>query len=71
MSLLPREGKIIKNRCASAMAIPHGKVKEISVKIPAGVEDGQYIRMRKVMALMVARAIFSFLSAKRLMMYRA
>nr|MDK2850787.1 molecular chaperone DnaJ [Candidatus Cloacimonadota bacterium] len=41
------EGKIIKNKCLKC----HGegrmnKVKEITVKIPAGVEENQYIRLR-------------------------
>ena len=41
------EGKIIKNRCSKCHGEGRmGKVKEINVKIPAGVEDGQYIRMR-------------------------
>jgi len=43
------EGKIIKNRCTKCYGegrIP--KFKEISVKVPAGVEEGQYIRMRGV-----------------------
>lgn len=43
------EGRIIKNRCSKCYGegrIP--KFKEINVKVPAGVEDGQYIRMRGV-----------------------
>ncbi len=41
------EGKIIKNKCPKCYGEGRmGKVKEISVKIPAGVEEGQYIRLR-------------------------
>lgn len=41
------EGKIIKNKCTKCYGEGRmGKVKEISVKIPAGVEEGQYIRVR-------------------------
>lgn len=41
------EGKIIKNRCGKCYGEGRmGKVKEISVKIPAGVEENQYIRLR-------------------------
>ena len=41
------EGKIIKNRCAKCYGEGRmGKVNEIKVKIPAGVEEGQYIRLR-------------------------
>ncbi len=41
------EGKIIKNKCSKCYGEGRmGKVKEISVKIPAGVEEGQYIRLR-------------------------
>jgi len=41
------EGKIIKNKCQKCYGEGRmGKVKEISVKIPAGVEEGQYIRLR-------------------------
>lgn len=41
------EGKIIKNRCPKCYGEGRmGKVNEINVKIPAGVEEGQYIRLR-------------------------
>jgi molecular chaperone DnaJ len=41
------EGKIIKNKCTKCYGEGRmGKVKEISVKVPAGVEEGQYIRLR-------------------------
>ena len=41
------EGKIIKNRCTKCRGDGRqNKVKEIKVKIPAGVEEGQYIRQR-------------------------
>ena len=41
------EGKIIKNKCPKCYGEGRmGKVKEISVKVPAGVEEGQYIRLR-------------------------
>lgn len=41
------EGKIIKNRCPKCYGEGRvGKVSEINVKIPAGVEEGQYIRLR-------------------------
>jgi len=41
------EGKIIKNKCSKCYGEGRmGKVKEISVKIPAGVEENQYIRLR-------------------------
>lgn len=41
------EGKIIKNKCPKCYGEGRmGKVKEISVKIPSGVEEGQYIRLR-------------------------
>jgi len=41
------EGKIIKNKCPKCYGEGRmGKVKEISVKIPAGVDEGQYIRLR-------------------------
>lgn len=41
------EGKIIKNKCTKCYGEGRmGKVKEINVKIPAGVEENQYIRMR-------------------------
>lgn len=41
------EGKIIKNRCSKCYGEGRmGKVSEINVKIPAGVEEGQYIRLR-------------------------
>jgi molecular chaperone DnaJ len=41
------EGKIIKNRCSKCYGEGRmGKVNEINVKIPAGVEEGQYIRLR-------------------------
>jgi molecular chaperone DnaJ len=40
-------GKIIKNRCSKCYGEGRmGKVNEINVKIPAGVEEGQYIRLR-------------------------
>lgn len=40
-------GKIIKNKCPKCYGEGRmGKVKEISVKIPAGVEENQYIRLR-------------------------
>ncbi|HNX38378.1 MAG TPA: molecular chaperone DnaJ [Candidatus Cloacimonadota bacterium] len=41
------EGKIIKNKCPKCYGEGRmGKVKEINVKIPAGVEENQYIRLR-------------------------
>jgi molecular chaperone DnaJ len=41
------EGKIIKNKCSKCYGEGRmAKVKEISVKIPAGVEENQYIRLR-------------------------
>lgn len=41
------EGKLIKNRCSKCYGEGRmGKVKEINVKIPAGVEENQYIRIR-------------------------
>lgn len=41
------EGKIIKNKCSKCYGEGRmGKVKEITVKIPAGVEENQYIRLR-------------------------
>lgn len=41
------EGKIIKNKCSKCHGEGRmGGVKEINVKIPSGVEEGQYIRMR-------------------------
>ncbi|GAB1467574.1 molecular chaperone DnaJ [Candidatus Cloacimonadota bacterium] len=41
------EGKIIKNKCPKCYGEGRmGKVKEINVKVPAGVEEGQYIRLR-------------------------
>jgi len=41
------EGKIIKNRCSKCYGEGRmGSVKEINVKIPAGVEENQYIRLR-------------------------
>ena len=41
------EGKIVKNKCPKCYGEGRmGKVKEISVKIPAGVEENQYIRSR-------------------------
>jgi molecular chaperone DnaJ len=41
------EGKIVKNKCPKCYGEGRmGKVKEISVKIPAGVEENQYIRLR-------------------------
>lgn len=41
------EGKIVKNRCTKCYGEGRqGKVQEINVKIPAGVEEGQYIRLR-------------------------
>ncbi|MBW6514002.1 MAG: molecular chaperone DnaJ [Candidatus Syntrophosphaera sp.] len=41
------EGKIIKNKCTKCYGEGRmGKVKEITVKIPAGVEENQYIRLR-------------------------
>jgi molecular chaperone DnaJ len=41
------EGKIIKNRCPKCYGEGRmGKVSEINVKIPAGVEEGQYIRLK-------------------------
>ena len=41
------EGKIIKNKCPKCYGEGRmGKVKEITVKIPAGVEENQYIRLR-------------------------
>lgn len=41
------EGKIIKNKCTKCYGEGRmGKVKEINVKVPAGVEEGQYIRLR-------------------------
>ena len=41
------EGKIIKNRCSKCYGEGRvGKVTEINVKIPAGVEENQYIRLR-------------------------
>ncbi|NLO11435.1 MAG: molecular chaperone DnaJ [Candidatus Cloacimonetes bacterium] len=41
------EGKIIKNKCKKCGGEGRqNKVKEITVKIPAGVEEGQYIRLR-------------------------
>ncbi|MDD3282148.1 MAG: molecular chaperone DnaJ [Candidatus Cloacimonetes bacterium] len=41
------EGKIVKKKCPKCYGEGRmGKVKEISVKIPAGVEENQYIRLR-------------------------
>ena len=41
------EGKIIKNKCSKCNGEGRmGSVKEINVKIPAGVEENQYIRLR-------------------------
>ncbi|MDD2332540.1 MAG: molecular chaperone DnaJ [Candidatus Cloacimonetes bacterium] len=41
------EGKIIKNRCTKCYGEGRmAKLKEINVKIPPGVEEGQYIRIR-------------------------
>ncbi|MCK9331954.1 MAG: molecular chaperone DnaJ [Candidatus Cloacimonetes bacterium] len=41
------EGKIVKKKCPNCYGEGRmGKVKEISVKIPAGVEENQYIRLR-------------------------
>lgn len=41
------EGKIIKNKCTQCYGEGRkGKAKEINVKVPAGVEEGQYIRLR-------------------------
>ncbi len=41
------EGKVIKNKCPKCYGEGRmGKVKEISVKIPAGVEENQFIRLR-------------------------
>lgn len=41
------EGKIIKNKCTKCYGEGRaGKVKEVNVKIPSGVEEGQYIRLR-------------------------
>jgi molecular chaperone DnaJ len=41
------EGKIIKNKCGKCYGEGRmGSVKEINVKIPAGVEENQYIRLR-------------------------
>ncbi len=41
------EGKIIKNKCTKCYGEGRmGKVKEVNVKVPAGVEEGQYIRLR-------------------------
>jgi len=41
------EGKIIKNKCPKCYGEGRmGGVKEINVKIPAGVEENQYIRLR-------------------------
>ena len=41
------EGKIIQNKCSKCYGEGRmGKVKEITVKIPAGVEENQYIRLR-------------------------
>ncbi len=41
------EGKTIKTKCPKCYGEGRiGKVKEISVKIPAGVEENQYIRLR-------------------------
>jgi len=41
------EGKIIKNKCPKCYGEGRmGSVKEINVKIPAGVEENQYIRLR-------------------------
>jgi molecular chaperone DnaJ len=41
------EGKIIKNKCPKCYGEGRmGKVKEINVKVPAGVEEGQMIRLR-------------------------
>lgn len=41
------EGKIIKNKCSKCYGEGRmGGVKEINVKIPSGVEEGQYIRLR-------------------------
>lgn len=41
------EGKIIKSKCSKCYGEGRvGKVKEINVKIPAGVEENQYIRIR-------------------------
>jgi len=41
------EGKIIKNKCPKCYGEGRmGKVKEINVKVPGGVEEGQMIRLR-------------------------
>ncbi|MGC9362629.1 MAG: DnaJ C-terminal domain-containing protein, partial [Candidatus Syntrophosphaera sp.] len=41
------EGKIIKNKCTKCYGEGRmGTMKEITVKIPAGVEENQYIRLR-------------------------
>lgn len=41
------EGKIIKNKCNKCYGEGRvGKLKEVSVNIPAGVEENQYIRLR-------------------------
>jgi len=41
------EGKIIKNKCTKCYGEGRmAKLKEINVKIPPGVEEGQYIRLR-------------------------
>ncbi len=41
------EGKIVKNKCTKCYGEGRiGKVQELNVKIPAGVEEGQYIRLR-------------------------
>jgi molecular chaperone DnaJ len=41
------EGKTIRNKCPKCYGEGRmGKVKEINVKIPAGVEENQYIRLR-------------------------
>lgn len=41
------EGKIVKNKCSKCYGEGRqSKVKEIQVKIPAGVEENQYIRLR-------------------------
>lgn len=43
------EGKIIKNKCGKCYGEGRmGSVKEVNVKVPAGVEEGQYIRLRGV-----------------------
>ncbi len=43
------EGKIIKNRCSKCYGEGRTpKFKEVSIKVPPGVEEGQYIRMRGI-----------------------